>query len=210
MTLVSTWTQAHASVPAFPLNPDAIETAAGSALTLEVYEGALPRGNASGFVVFDGKTLVTNYHVISRGDWIIAESDKGNLYVADIVVAADDQKDTAILEFHSAMNLAPLPMKKQELRRGDPVMAISNPHGIKNTVSLGNISALYDKKDAPIIQFTAPVSPGSSGGVLFDAGGNVIGLIFSVVEGTHNINLAVRIDDVQGLYRKHCNDRVST
>ena len=206
LTLVSTGSQAQSIVSTFLPSPDTIENAASSVLKLEVYEGALPRGNASGFVVFDGKTLVTNHHVIRRGDWVIAESDKGNLYIADIVIAADEQKDIAILEFHSGTDLDPLPIKKQELWRGGPVMAISSPHGIKNTVSFGNISALYEKKGIPIIQFTAPVSPGSSGGALFDPDGSVIGLIFSIVEGTQNMNLAVRIEDVQELYLKHYND----
>ena len=131
----------------FSSDPDAIERAAKSVLMLEVYDAdneLLATG--SGFVAFDNRTLVTNYHVIEDADWMVANSDDGYEYMVTKVLVADEAKDIAICGFMSPTDLTPLTFSDGEaLRRAEPIVAIGSPIGITNTVSLGNISAIYEE-----------------------------------------------------------------
>ena len=186
----------------FSSDPDAIELAAKSVLMLEVYDAddeLLATG--SGFVAFDNRTLVTNYHVIEDAAWMVANSDDGYEYMVTKVLVADETKDIAICGFMSPTDLSPLTFSDGEaLRRAEPIVAIGSPIGITNTVSLGNISAIYEEDGVSWIQFTAPISSGSSGGVLFDDRGRVIGVTSASYEDAQNLNLAVDIAEVTALY----------
>lgn len=74
---------------------------------------------------------------------------------------------------------------------GDEVTAIGSPLGLKNTVSKGIISAVREEQDWYILQTTAPISPGSSGGALFNQKGEVIGTTYAGMASGENLNLAV-------------------
>ncbi len=187
-----------AGADSFAQDLAAIDKAAGSVLMLNVYdERNTLFATGSGFVVFDNKTLVTNYHVIRDAEWILAVSDLGYQYLVTKVIAADEKRDIALLEFYSPTDLTPLVLRfGQERKRAAPVVAIGSPQGVKNTVSLGNISAVYEEADVQYIQFTAPISHGSSGGALFDDAGQVIGITSMYYYDSQNMNLAVDIDEV--------------
>ena len=182
----------------------AINEAADSVLMLLVYDAnkGSYAATGSGFVAFDSRTLITNYHVIKDGDLILAESDSGQSYFLDEVIAADEARDLAILRFKADTKLKPLPLQKEDtLLRGQPVVAIGSPEGYKNSVSKGDISALFIKNNMRHIQFTAPISPGSSGGALFDNQGTVIGITTSFLDGSsQNINFAIDIKEAIALY----------
>lgn len=178
---------------------EAINNAAKSVLLLFVYDSEDNIiGTGSGFVAFDCETLVTNNHVIEGADWILAISDAEYQYMVTKVIAADAHRDIALLEFMSPTDMAPLPLRLGEdgLLRGAPVVAIGSPEGVKNTVSMGNISALYDVEGVRKIQFTAPISHGSSGGALFDNFGQVIGITSSGITEGQNMNQAVEIGEI--------------
>ncbi len=183
----------------FSEDVEAINNAAKSVLLLVVCDS---KGNeiasGSGFVAFDCETLVTNNHVIEGADWILAISDAGYEYMVTKVIAADAQKDIALLEFMSPTDMTPLPLStgERKLLRGAPVVAIGSPAGVKNTVSMGNISALYVSEGADTIQITAPISHGSSGGALFDNNGQVIGITSGGLSEVQNMNMAVEIGEV--------------
>ena len=187
-----------AGADSFAQDLAAIDKAAGSVLMLNVYdERNTLFATGSGFVVFDNKTLVTNYHVIRDAEWILAVSDLGYQYLVTKVIAADEKRDIALLEFYSPTDLTPLVLSfGQERKRAAPVVDIGSPQGVKNTVSLGNISAVYKEEDVQYIQFTAPISHGSSGGALFDDAGQVIGITSMYYYDSQNMNLAVDIDEV--------------
>lgn len=187
---------------AFEDDLDAIDRAAKSVLTLMVYDtNGEYLGSGSGFVVFDNYTLVTNYHVMKDSAEIYATSDLGNQYLITKVVTADAQKDIAVLEFFSPTDLQPLALEENNLpRRGEHVVTIGSPHGITNSVTMGNISAAFSDDYGTVITFSAPVSPGSSGGALFNNQGNVIGITTAARNDSQNINFAVDIRDVIKLY----------
>ncbi len=191
-----------ASANGFSDDPDAVEDKLKSVLMLEVYNDSQLIGTGSGFCAFDNRTLVTNYHVIKDADYLIAYSDSGDPYFIFHVLTADAARDIAILSFFSPTDLIPLSLNSDgALRRAEKVVAIGSPLGITNTVAAGIISGLYTT-DAGVnmIQFTAPISPGSSGGALFDDNGSVIGITTSTLTEGQNINLAVHIREAVALY----------
>ena len=188
----------------FSGDPDAVERAADSVFMLEVYRSDRAKvAIGSGFVAFDPSIIVTNYHVIEDGAYVVAISDDSERYYIDRVCIADKNLDLAILKLDTKTKARPLPLDTADrLKRSQTVVAIGSPAGLKNTVSIGNISGFYDQKGKSWIQFTAPISSGSSGGVLFDDDGEVIGITTATYASTQNVNLAVRASSLLALYRK--------
>lgn len=192
-----------ASAAGFLSDPDAIEEAVKSVLMLETFDSS-NRSVASGsaFVLFDNMTLVTNYHVIEDASLIIADSDDGYQYFVTKVLIASKEQDIAILQFMAPTVMKPLDYSLDTVKRGSSIAAIGSPIGLKNTVSMGNVSSVYTEKDVDWIQFTAPISHGSSGGALLDDNGKVIGMTSAFYTEGQNLNLAVSIIDIVKLYEK--------
>ena len=191
----------------FSGDPVAVEKAAQSVLMLEVYNQGELIATGSGFVAFGRDMLVTNSHVIDGADEILAKSDQGDEYALDKIYAVDAKKDLAILGFSSPTDLPPLTARTNGgVMRVEPVVAIGSPKGLLNTVSVGNVSALYTEEGTRYIQFTAPVSSGSSGGALFDNNGEVVGITTSVLSDSEdtvqNLNFAIHISEAAALWEK--------
>jgi hypothetical protein len=74
---------------------------------------------------------------------------------------------------------------------GDKVVAIGNPRGLEGSVSEGIVSAIRGSEDLKILQITAPISPGSSGGPLFSADGKVVGVTTATLRDSQSLNFAV-------------------
>lgn len=189
----------------FLQNPDAIEDAIRSMLFIVVFdENSEVIGLGSGFIAFDSRTVITNHHVIKDADFIMASDENDIVYKIDRIIAFDEEKDIAILSIEGDTSLIPLELAENTtLKRGQPVLTIGSPEGLKNSVSNGIISAIYNRNDTPDIQFTAPISHGSSGGALFDDKGRVIGITSAIHKEGQNINFAVGIYHVVDLYRKY-------
>ena len=185
-------------------NADAIEEAANSVFMLEVYSSRNQKiGVGSGFLAFDSSTLVTNYHVIDGGAYVIAISDDKDKYYVTKVFAVDKEQDIAILQFDQPIQASPLELyESSNLKRSQSVVAIGSPAGLMNTISLGNISAFYQRDGHDWIQFTAPISSGSSGGALLNDQGKVIGITTATYASAQNVNMAVRADSVIKLYNE--------
>lgn len=155
----------------------------------------------SGFVCFDEHLFVTNQHVIDGADSLAIIDDNDNVYFLDQVVVSDKEKDIAILLFPEGKKYESLDIDtNEELKRGQPVVTIGSPEGYQNTVAFGNISAFLKVDNTTMIQFTAPVSHGSSGGCLFDDNGKVIGVTSAGVDEGQNIGFAIPIKIVNELY----------
>ncbi len=184
----------------FSSDTAAINEAAKSVLLLEIYNSRKNLiATGSGFVAFDDSTLVTNYHVIDGGHYITAYGDDGKAYSVTKVLCADKENDVAILGFDKATGLKPLTLKAySNLMRGEVIVAIGSPEGYLNTVSTGIISSLPEENE---IQFTAPVSHGSSGGALLNDYGEVIGITTKGVMNAQNINIAVNIAIAKAMYK---------
>ena len=188
----------------FSDDPDAIEKAADSVFMLEVYSSRNQQiASGSGFVAFDPSILVTNYHVIEGGAYIVAVSDDKEQYLVTRACCVDQKKDIAILLFDQPSKADPLPLDTDgNLKRSQTVVAIGSPAGLMNTISIGNISAFYTREGKNWIQFTAPISSGSSGGALFNDEGEIIGITTATYASAQNINMAVRVEDVIRLFNQ--------
>lgn len=190
-----------AGVKPFSTDYEAINEAAQSMFLVEVYDrnDTLIK-TGSGFIAFDEHYFVTNHHVIEDAQYLIVVDDNGKEYKVTDLLVADEEKDIAILSFDEAANYRPLPLCADDnLLRGQPIVAIGSPKGVRNTVTTGNISNLIDDNGTHIIQFTAAASPGSSGGAIFNDRGEVIGLMFSKRTDAENMNYAIFIEEVADL-----------
>lgn len=188
----------------FQTDYQAIDKAAKSLFLVDIYgENHTLLGTGSGFVAFDEHAFITNHHVIEGAESLTIHSDqyKSSHTLTELIVC-DDFYDIAILKFPDSNQYDPLPLDPNyELFRGQPVTAIGSPKGILNTVSNGNISTFQYYRDGSFdIQFTAPISHGSSGGALFNEEGSVIGLVYAARTDGEALNFAVPIQYVIDLY----------
>lgn len=186
-----------------------INEKAQSMFLVEIYdEKNKLLGTGSGFVAFDEHLFITNHHVIEGAAYLIVYDDLDRSHRIDYLIAADEPLDIAILEFDAGFEYEALALQENTaLLRGQPVIAIGSPKGVKNTVSSGNISAILHENGAEIIQFTAPASHGSSGGALFDNTGSIIGLVFAKHAEGENMNYALNIQSVIEFRLQNMNTR---
>jgi len=158
-------------------------------------------GDATGsawVVTSSGSTsrLITNYHVVSdvwrRGDRAVQLHEGQRVWDAEVVDVSEGS-DLAVIEvdasFPALEQAAGLPAV------GDPVIAAGAPLGLDDSVSTGIVSAIRTEGVDDYIQFSAPVSPGSSGGPLVDANGGVLGVTVmkAVVEGAEGLGFAIPV-----------------
>jgi hypothetical protein len=173
---------------------DIFEAAKESIVLILAYDrDGVPVSLGSGFFVETNK-VVSNFHVVEGASKIvIRQLGKKEQDEAKQILKFSKKLDLAVLE--TATPGKPLPLNKEQNHQGigDRVVAIGNPRGLEGTVSEGIISSLRPTEDFKILQVTAPISPGSSGGPLFDADGRVIGVTTATIVGGQNLNLAVPI-----------------
>jgi serine protease Do len=171
-------------------------------------EGRRPRGGGdtvfhqkalgSGFVVDGAGHVVTNAHVVEEADSVRVKLADGREFDAK-VKGRDQRLDLAILELVGARDLPAASLGSSErLRVGEYVVAIGNPFGLGNTVTMGIVSAksrsigagLYDD----FIQTDASINPGNSGGPLFDLRGQVVGINTAINPNGRGIGFAIPVD----------------
>ena len=178
---------------------------AKNVLYLEVYDrDDVCIGSGSGFLINDEVTLVTNYHVIDGAYRMIAMTADGEHSVAvDTLLAYDETVDLAILKCNEKPGVSPLVLSNSDkVEKGDKIYAVGYPLGISNTISDGIVSSRYiDEYGVDMIQITAPVSGGSSGGALLNEAGCVIGVVSACYTDGQNMNLAIPISYVVDLQR---------
>ena len=153
-------------------------------------------GYGSGFVVNSSGTIVTAYHVIKGAGGAMVKTADGEIYDKVDVVQYDLRRDIAVLKIQPFRMLKALRLADEdELAIGEDTAAIGNPQGLEASVSAGIISGYRQAEGFRMIQTTAPISPGSSGGPLFDMAGGVIGMVTSAVDNTkaQNLNFAIPV-----------------
>lgn len=171
-------------------------------------------GGGSGFVWDTDGHIVTNFHVVQsalgRGSRIEVAIADGNIFEAEVVDVVREQ-DLAVLKIDPAgAALKPIPLgSSEELQVGQRVLAIGNPFGLNQTLTLGNVSALGRVLESPLgvdisncIQTDAAINPGNSGGPLLDSAGRVIGIntaIRSPSGASAGIGFALPIDIIADL-----------
>jgi S1-C subfamily serine protease len=178
------------------------ETYSDSVVLLENYDEDNQLAlTGSGFCV--GESLVaTNYHVVRGAARLLAKDKDATRYEASEVQSYDIGSDLAIIEFAN-LHLKPLVLgDSTTLKRGDHVTVIGAPLGIQNTLSDGITTNLAMVGGVNMIQTSAPISHGSSGGPLFDDRGRVIGVASAMKPGGELVNFAIPSVTLQQLLRK--------
>jgi hypothetical protein len=151
-----------------------------------------PLSLGAGFIVRQDGWIATNLHVIEGArELIVVLADRSEHPVIE-VLAVDEKRDLAIIRIEKNSLPALLLGESSTLRAGDPVVAIGHPLGLEDTVSNGLVSAVRTVNPSlTLLQISAPIAPGSSGGPLFNEQGQVIGVAAVVSTQGQNLNFGV-------------------
>jgi serine protease Do len=172
---------------------------------LQFFRGRPPvdvpvHGQGSGFIVSADGVVLTNAHVVTGASEVTVKLTDRREFSAK-VLGADPMTDVAVLRI-DAKDLPTVRLgNPAELRPGDWVIAIGSPFGFENSVSAGVVSAkgrsLPGDGYVPFIQTDAAVNPGNSGGPLFNAAGEVVGINSQILSATgayQGLSFAIPID----------------
>lgn len=181
--------------------PTIAKAANGAIVTIITAANDKPIAQGTGFLVSADGVIVTNYHVIETGNVAIVKLPDDTAFLVDGVLAADKVRDLAIIKIHGKTFRTLALGDSDDIQVGEEVVAIGNPLSLESTVSNGIISGVRTSKEqgGKFLQSTAPISPGSSGGPLFNMRGEVVGINTLYLEGGENLNFAIPVNDVKNL-----------
>jgi hypothetical protein len=182
---------AAAALPAHGLEPTQVfDKVQPSVWIVRTFDGAeRPVGQGSAVVIGPGK-VITNCHVLAKSKVVMLR--KRNVMYEAKLEHADTPRDLCILQVEGFSAPAVEVRPVTDVKVGEKVFAIGNPRGYEVTLSEGLISGLRGewKDGSHVIQTTAPFSPGSSGGGLFDAEGRLVGITTLIRVDAQSINFA--------------------
>src|SRR5271165_1695121 len=179
---------------------DVFRQARSSVVLIVGSEGRDKVAQGSGFIVGKDR-IVTNYHVIAGLSAALVLFADGHTEPVTGVVAANADQDAAILNVRTGTR-PPLPLGDElNLHEGDAVLAIGAPQGLELSLTNGIISAFRNSEKKFLIQNTAPIAPGSSGGPLLDSRGRVFGLTTSLLADTPGVYFSIGIGAVKKLLK---------
>jgi S1-C subfamily serine protease len=170
-------------------------------------------GSGSGFVVTTDGKIVTNAHVIAIKDTTQAEAlfQDGASYRIAGVIAEDPDRDLAVLQLAATGKQFPylqlgdsdrVQVGERVLAIGSPLAGLATVH-TENTVSDGIVSGIreWPGRRMNVLQITAPISPGSSGGAVLNLRGEVIGVSFAQITDGQNLNFAIPVSYLRPLLK---------
>ncbi|MEO0012414.1 MAG: hypothetical protein RLZZ535_803 [Cyanobacteriota bacterium] len=164
----------------------------------------IERGTGSGFIIASDGRLITNAHVVNGAEKVQVTLKDGTSYqgrvlgtdsITDVAVIKIEATDLPIVSFGNADDLTP----------GEWAIAIGNPLGLDNTVTVGIVSALdrsssqvgVPDKRVRFIQTDAAINPGNSGGPLLNSQGEVIGMNTAIRADAQGLGFAIPIETAQ-------------
>ena len=170
-------------------------------LVMEDKNGA-PLSIGSGFFVQDDK-IASNLHVVEGAMRGYAKMvGRETKYDLEGIVAVDPGRDLVVLEI-SVGGSPVLPLgDSYAVQVGESVYAVGNPQGLEGTFSQGIVSSIRNLGRDKLLQITAPISPGSSGGPVLNGKGEVIGVSMATFRGGQNLNFAIPSDYLKSLLTK--------
>ena len=165
----------------------------------------------SGFFVEPGM-IATAYHVVKGASALFAKGMSQRQLFRVRLVAVDTKTDLALLgrpseprippfsEFEAILDLRSLPLgDSSAVEVGEEVYAVGNPEGLEGTFSQGIVSGIRRVGDRDLIQITAPISHGSSGGPVLNRQGQVIGVAVGAIRTGQNLNFAIPASRLRSL-----------
>lgn len=154
----------------------------------------------SGFFVSEN-IIATNYHVIEGATFAYCYTNNSSTkYKIEGYLAADKSVDLILLKV-VGLNRTSLKMANSSVSPGQKIYAIGSPKGLPATISDGIVSGLRDFDGYKLIQMTAPISPGSSGGPVLNQNGELIGVSVSQLKEGQNLNFAIPKANLELLIR---------
>lgn len=201
--VIAVWIGGVASAAA-PLDPTVLFRRASESVVVVVAQTKGRISQGSGVVIGRGR-VVTNRHVVegaATGHIAVKQGDRvwhaevfrvgaGDLAILDVLMKASEPFD-----------LPAAPRRHIEsLEVGERVYAIGAPRGLEQTLSEGLVSGILRDTDPRIVQTTAAISPGSSGGGLFDSRGNLIGITTLYLRESQSLNFAIAASAIDGLLK---------
>ncbi|MCM1981461.1 HhoA/HhoB/HtrA family serine endopeptidase [Lyngbya confervoides] len=168
----------------------------------------LVRGQGSGFIIDESGIILTNAHVVNGADTVSVTLKDGRIFEGE-VRGVDDVSDLAVVKVVPGRD--PLPTAdlgdSDQIQVGDWAIAVGNPVGLDNTVTLGIVSTLHRSsaeigipdKRLEFIQTDAAINPGNSGGPLLNEQGQVIGINTAIRADAMGIGFAIPINKAKSL-----------
>ena len=168
----------------------------------------LLRGQGSGFIISDGGDILTNAHVVDNADKVTVTLKDGRTFEG-VVEGVDDITDLAMVHIDTAGEVLPVSKlgNSDSVEVGDWAIAVGNPLGLDNTVTLGIVSTLkrssaavgIPDKRIDFIQTDAAINPGNSGGPLLNSQGEVIGINTAIRADAMGIGFAIPINKAKDI-----------
>lgn len=164
----------------------------------------IERGTGSGFILSEDGQLLTNAHVVDGTKQVKVTLKDGQVYQGQ-VLGIDQMTDVAVVKIE-ATNLPTVKLgEANNLKPGEWAIAIGNPLGLDNTVTVGIISALgrsssevgVPDKRVKFIQTDAAINPGNSGGPLLNSSGEVVGINTAIRADAQGLGFAIPIETAQ-------------
>jgi len=162
-------------------------------------ENDQPLSLGSGFFINKTGDIATNHHVLEgsvKAIIKILDGQKGEV----IEIIKDDPKLDLLIARTSMENTTSLPFGDSDtVIVGEDIIVIGNPAGLEGTISKGIISGIRKAEGIKFIQLTAAISPGSSGGPVFNLSGKVIGVATAYLDFGQNLNFAMPVNYLKNL-----------
>ena len=179
---------------------DIYEQCSPAVFSIDTYDAnGDPYAIGSGFFIDGSGLAVTNHHVLEDALSATVTLEDGKTYNISGVVEFDEELDYAVILVEGSGFPALKVGNSQAIKSGETVYAIGNPKGLSNTISDGIISNPRRENFDGMIQISVPISPGSSGGALLNAHGEVIGITTGSLESGQNLNFAVPMDQLHSV-----------
>ncbi|MEH2161079.1 MAG: HhoA/HhoB/HtrA family serine endopeptidase [Nostoc sp.] len=165
------------------------------------------RGLGSGFIIDKSGLVLTNAHVVDKADKVTVRLKDGRTFEGK-VQGIDEVTDLAVVKINAGKDLPVAPLgSSSSVQVGDWAIAVGNPLGFDNTVTLGIVSTLkrssaqvgISDKRLDFIQTDAAINPGNSGGPLLNGQGEVIGINTAIRPDAMGIGFAIPIDKAKAI-----------
>jgi S1-C subfamily serine protease len=157
--------------------------------------------SGSGFFV-SPNVVATNYHVVENtSGGVVKFLGRSSVSKIENVVAVNPTFDIALLQIDKTSPVKLDLGDSKNLKIGQSVYVVGNPQGLEGTFSNGLVSSIRKFGEDYLVQMTAPISSGSSGGPVLDNSGKVIGVSVGMVQGGQNLNFAIPSEYVVSLLK---------